>query len=131
MAKVGRKTKYDDFIDRKGLVLVEGWARDGLTDVQIAKNIGVAMSTFCDWKKKHAEFSEALKRSKDVADYEVENALFKKAKMGDVTAQIFWLKNRKPKQWRDKVSFVDETQLAKLDEMVATIEKVRAEDPDE
>lgn len=131
MAKVGRKTKYDDFIDRKGLVLVEGWARDGLTDVQISKNIGVAMSTFCDWKNKHPEFSEALKRSKDVADYEVENALFKKAKMGDVTAQIFWLKNRKPKQWRDKVSFVDETQLAKLDEMVATIEKVRAEDPDE
>jgi len=131
MAKVGRKTKYDDFIDRKGLVLVEGWARDGLTDLQIAKNIGVAMSTFCDWKNKHPEFSEALKRSKEVADFEVENALFKKAKMGDVTAQIFWLKNRKPKQWRDKVSFVDETQLAKLDEMVATIEKVRAEDPDE
>jgi len=131
MAKVGRKTKYDDFIDRKGLVLVEGWARDGLTDLQIAKNIGIQQSTFYDWKLKHAEFSEALKRSKDVADYEVENALFKKAKMGDVTAQIFWLKNRKPKQWRDKVSFVDETQLAKLDEMVATIEKVRAEDPDE
>lgn len=131
MAKVGRKSKYDDFVDRKGLVLVEGWARDGLTDLQISKNIGVAMSTFCDWKNKHPEFSEALKRSKDVADYEVENALFKKAKMGDVTAQIFWLKNRKPKQWRDKVSFVDETQLAKLDEMVATIEKVRAEDPDE
>ena len=131
MAKVGRKTKYDDFIDRKGLILVEGWARDGLTDVQIAKNIGIQQSTFYDWKLKHAEFSEALKRSKDVADYEVENALFKKAKMGDVTAQIFWLKNRKPKQWRDKVSFVDETQLAKLDEMVATIEKVRAEDPDE
>ena len=131
MAKVGRKTKYDDFIDRKGLVLVEGWARDGLTDLQISKNIGVAMSTFCDWKNKHPEFSEALKRSKEAADYEVENALFKKAKMGDVTAQIFWLKNRKPKQWRDKVSFVDETQLAKLDEMVATIEKVRAEDPDE
>lgn len=131
MAKVGRKTKYDDFIDRKGLVLVEGWARDGLTDLQISKNIGVAMSTFCDWKNKHPEFSEALKRSKEVADFEVESALFKKAKMGDVTAQIFWLKNRKPKQWRDKVSFVDETQLAKLDEMVATIEKVRAEDPDE
>lgn len=131
MAKVGRKTKYDDFIDRKGLVLVEGWARDGLTDLQISKNIGIAMSTFCEWKNKHPEFSEALKRSKEAADYEVENALFKKAKMGDVTAQIFWLKNRKPKQWRDKVSFVDETQLAKLDEMVATIEKVRAEDPDE
>lgn len=131
MAKVGRKSKYGDFVDRKGLVLVRGWARDGLTDVQIAKNIGITTSTLYEWKNKYSDFSEALKESKEVADYEVESALFKKAKMGDVTAQIFWLKNRKPKQWRDKVSFVDETQLAKLDEMVATIEKVRAEDPDE
>lgn len=131
MAKVGRKTKYDDFIDRKGLVLVEGWARDGLTDLQIAKNIGVAMSTFCEWKNKHPEFSEALKRSKEAADYEVENALFKKAKMGDVTAMIFWLKNRQPRKWRDKVSFVDETQLAKLDEMTTMIDQIRREDPDE
>lgn len=131
MAKVGRKSKYGDFVDRKGLVLVKGWARDGLTDVQIAKNIGITTSTLYEWKNKYPDFSEAIKESKEVADYEVENALFKKAKMGDVTAQIFWLKNRKPKQWRDKVSFVDETQLAKLDEMVATIEKVRAEDPDE
>lgn len=131
MAKVGRKSKYGDFVDRKGLVLVRGWARDGLTDVQIAKNIGITTSTLYEWKNKYPDFSEAIKESKEVADYEVESALFKKAKMGDVTAQIFWLKNRKPKQWRDKVSFVDETQLAKLDEMVATIEKVRAEDPDE
>ena len=131
MAKVGRKSKYGDFVDRKGLVLVRGWARDGLTDVQIAKNIGITTSTLYEWKNKYSDFSEALKESKEVADFEVESALFKKAKMGDVTAQIFWLKNRKPKQWRDKVSFVDETQLAKLDEMVATIEKVRAEDPDE
>jgi transposase-like protein len=99
--------------------------------VQIAKNIGITTSTLYEWKNKYPDFSEALKESKEVADFEVESALFKKAKMGDVTAQIFWLKNRKPKQWRDKVSFVDETQLAKLDEMVATIEKVRAEDPDE
>jgi len=131
MAKVGRKTKYDDFVDRKGLILVEGWARDGLTDLQISKNIGIAMSTFCEWKNKHPEFSEALKRSKEAADYEVENALFKKAKMGDVTAMIFWLKNRQPRKWRDKVSFVDETQLAKLDEMTTMIDQIRREDPDE
>lgn len=100
--KTGRKSKYEEFISRKGLVLVEGWARDGLTDEQIAHNIGIRSSTFYDWKNKHSEFSEALKRSKEVADYEVESALFKKAKMGDVTAQIFWLKNRRPDKWRDK-----------------------------
>lgn len=84
------------------MVLAEGWARDGLTDEQMAHNIGISCSTLYDWKNKHSEFSEVLKRSKEVADYEVENALFVKATSGDVTAQIFWLKNRKPDKWRDK-----------------------------
>lgn len=102
MAKTGRKSKYESFKDNKGLILVEGWARDGLSDVQIAKNLGISLSTFYKWKKDFSEFSESIKRSKEIADYEVENALFKKAKMGDVTAQIFWLKNRRPDKWRDK-----------------------------
>ena len=100
--KMGRKSKYDDFVARKGLVLVEGWARDGLTDDQIAHNIGIRRSTLYEWKNKHTDFADAIKRSKEVADYEVESALFKKAKMGDTTAQIFWLKNRRPEKWRDK-----------------------------
>ena len=100
--KMGRKSKYDDFVSRKGLVLVEGWARDGLTDDQIAHNIGIRRSTLYEWKNKHSDFADAIKRSKEVADYEVESALFKKAKMGDTTAQIFWLKNRRPEKWRDK-----------------------------
>ena len=56
MAKVGRKSKYGDFVDRKGLVLVRGWARDGLTDVQIAKNIGITTSTLYEWKNKYPDF---------------------------------------------------------------------------
>lgn len=131
MAKVGRKSKYDDFVDCGGLVLVAGWARDGLDDVLIAKKIGIAKSTLCDWKNKYPEFADAIKKSKEFADFEVEQALYKKAKMGDVTAQIFWLKNRQPRKWRDKVSFVDETQLAKLDEMTTMIDQIRKEDPDE
>lgn len=100
--RTGRKSKYAEFVERKGLVLVEGWARDGLTDDQIAHNIGISRATYYDWKNKHPDFLDALKRSKEVADYEVESALFKKAKMGDTTAQIFWLKNRRPEKWRDK-----------------------------
>ena len=100
--RTGRKSKDAEFVERKGLVLVEGWARDGLTDDQIAHNIGISRATYYDWKNKHPDFLDALKRSKEVADYEVESALFKKAKMGDTTAQIFWLKNRRPEKWRDK-----------------------------
>jgi len=82
---------------------VRGWAREGLSDKLIAKDkIGVAVSTFCEWKTRFPEFAEALKSGKEVADFHVENALYEKAVSGDVTAMIFWLKNRKPKQWRDR-----------------------------
>lgn len=100
--KMGRKSKYDEFIDRGGLTLVQGWARDGLTDDQIAHNIGIRRSTLYEWKNKHTDFADSIKKSKEVADFEVESALYKKALSGDVTAQIFWLKNRKPDKWRDK-----------------------------
>lgn len=64
---------------RSKLVLIEGWARDGLTDEQIAKNLGVAYSTFREYIKKDSAISAALKKGKEVIDYEVENALLKRA----------------------------------------------------
>ena len=120
--------KYTEWITEEGLLKIEGWARDGLTDEQIAENIGVSRSTLNDWKKKHPNISDTLKRGKEVIDRHVENALLKRAlgyeyiettkeltDLGltvtkqvtkqvapDTTAQIFWLKNRKPKEWRDK-----------------------------
>ena len=95
------KSKWDDVKEK--LILVEGWARDGLNDEQIATNLGIATSTLYEYKNKYKEFSKAIKKGKEVVDREVENALFKKALEGDTTAMIFWLKNRKPKEWRDKV----------------------------
>ncbi|QTJ50484.1 helix-turn-helix domain-containing protein [Dolosigranulum pigrum] len=116
--------KYDEWISEEGLIKIEGWARDGLTDKQIAHNIGVAERTIYDWKKKYPQLSQALKKGKEVVDRQVENALLKSAlgfsyieetvtNAGDIvqtkkyskpntTAQIFWLKNRKPADWRDK-----------------------------
>ena len=126
------KSKWNDVKEK--LNLVECWARDGLTDKQIATNLNISEDTFYEYKKKYPEFSEFLKRGKEVVDYEVENSLLKRA-LGyeyeektyetvyddhqgayiekltkrvtkqvapDTTAQIFWLKNRKPKVWRDK-----------------------------
>jgi len=126
------KGKYHDWITEEGVLKIEGWARDGLTDEQIAHNIGIARTTLYDWKNKYPNITDALKRGKEVIDRQVENALLKRAlgyeyeeekiireKNGngkdimkreifkrkaqpDTTAQIFWLKNRKPKEWRDK-----------------------------
>lgn len=111
------------------LILIEGWARNGLTDEQIAKNLGISKTTLYKYIKEQPELSERLKKGKEVIDLEVENALLKRALgyifkevkeevnvdgivikktiirkevVADTTAQIFWLKNRKPKEWRDK-----------------------------
>jgi transposase-like protein len=102
------KGKYEYWISEDGLILLEGWARDGLTDEQIAHNIGINVATLYKWKNAHSEIGNALKKTKEVVDRQVENALFKKAMSGDTTALIFWLKNRRPQDWRDK----RETQLS-------------------
>ena len=120
---MARKSKYDTHV-KPYLDEIQGWAMSGLTDEQIADNLGIAASTLYEYKKKYPEFSEALKKGKDIADAQVVNALFKTATgftyyediataTGDVvsaqryakpntTAQIFWLKNRQPDRWRDK-----------------------------
>lgn len=116
--------KYTEWLTDEGLTLIEGWARDGLIEEQIAKNTGVSCSTFREWKKRFPALSAALKKGKEVVDRQVENALFKNAvgfmyeeetvtnagevvtvkkySKPNITAQIFWLKNRKMKEWRDK-----------------------------
>ena len=123
------KSKWETHVKDR-LIEVEGWARNGLTDEQIAKNLGISIQTFYTYKEKYLEFFESLKKGKEVVDTEVENALLKRALgydyeeetteelpdgriktkivtkhiAGDTTAQIFWLKNRKPDVWRDKTA---------------------------
>jgi len=98
--KIPPKLKF--WLKRENLAIIEGWARNGLTDSDIAHNMGIAKSTLCEYKKKSNELSDALKKNKDIADIIIENALYNKAKNGDVTAMIFWLKNRRMQKWRDK-----------------------------
>ncbi|MBE0601363.1 MAG: helix-turn-helix domain-containing protein, partial [Firmicutes bacterium] len=94
--------KYQEWLEPDGLILLQGWAREGLTEEQIAHNMGISRETLRVWKKKYSGISVALKKGKAVVDFAVENALLKKALGGDTTAQIFWLKNRKPDVWRDR-----------------------------
>ena len=105
--------KFEYWLTDDGLTLLEGWARDGLTDEQIAHNMGVAYSTFRVWKEKYSAISAVLKKSKEIVDFEVENALLDAALGGNITAQIFWLKNRQKAKWKDKP--VEDTQTAALE----------------
>lgn len=134
------KGKYTEWLTPDGLLLLEGWARDGLTDEQIAQKCGIRAGTLYEWQNRFPEIREAIKKGKAPVDIEVEKALLKRAlgyeyeevtteitetpyidKRGkervrkqkyvkktrkivlpDTTAQIFWLKNRRPDKWRDK-----------------------------
>lgn len=144
------KGRVLEWLEEDKLKLLEGWARNGLTNDQIAKNIGVNPKTIYDWMNKEPKIKQALKKGKEVVDLEVENALFKRAigytitimeqkvdkdgvvhdvkrdvhVPGDVTAQIFWLKNRKKKDWRDKVEYeTNSDELNKVKDLLNKIEQ--------
>lgn len=120
----GRKSLYESLVKPK-LETIEGWYRDGLTLEQIADNLGIALSTLCNYKNQYPELNEALRKGNEDAVYAVENALFRsccgyyyteeellkngvvatvqKYSKPNTTACIFWLKNRAPNgKWRDK-----------------------------
>lgn len=81
------KGKYEYWLTPDGLLLIEGWAREGLTDEQIAHNIGIAVGTLYAWKATYPEISEAIKKGKAPVDFQVENALLKRALGYEVTEE--------------------------------------------
>ena len=120
----GRPSKYDPVMVKQA----EKLALLGATDRDVADFLGITESTLYLWKHEHPEFSEALKVGKEAADARVEQSLYRRA-LGyshdavkiavnaqgevtevpyvehfppDTTAAIFWLKNRRPDEWRDK-----------------------------
>lgn len=119
----GRPTKYKEEYARQA----EKICILGATDEFLADYFDVDVSTIGNWKNKHNEFLEAIKRGKVEADLKVANSLYHRAvgyshdeekvfnNQGEIvthkttkhyapdpTALIFWLKNRQPKEWRDK-----------------------------
>jgi hypothetical protein len=109
-------------------------AERGCTDAELSEFFGVTQTTINNWKLKHPEFFETLKAGKEASDTRVERSLFERATgyshpdvhistyMGetivtpivkhyppDTTAMIFWLKNRRPAEWRDKVDITANT----------------------
>ena len=124
------RVKPDDWLTEDKLLIVQDWARSGLPKKDIAHNIGISPASLDRWEKKYPPFAEALKKG-EVADVIVENSLYKRAcgydydeetvttdgdgnvisskcvrkhVPPDTTAAIFWLKNRRPKRWRNSSS---------------------------
>ncbi len=133
--KVGRKPLYTNWLTVEGLTQVKEWAEGGQINKQIANNMGINIATLYEWQDRFPKFADALKSGKKVIDGQVENSLLKRAlgyqyeeetwgknhkgemmitkrvvkwQAPDVTAQIFWLKNRQPERWRDRVEVKNE-----------------------
>ena len=115
---VGRPTKYKEEYAEQAY----NYCLLGAIDVQLASFFSVDISTIHQWKHDHPDFSDAIKKGKEIADLQVTESLKKRAsgmklkkqvvKDGgiveiedeiapDTAAAIFWLKNRQPKIWRD------------------------------
>lgn len=113
-------TKYEKWLEKDNLLLLNGWKRAGLSDEQMAKNMGISRRTYYNWQAKFPEIKKVTTLGHEHANFMVENALFKKAINGNVTAMIFWLKNNMRERYSD-------TQRSELeDKLTATqIEKVK------
>jgi len=97
-----KKPKFDDIVQPEWLAYVCYLYRDEhLTDDDVAKKLGINRKTLYEWRKKSDKLNNAIMLGKEVTDQQVENALYKSAISGNVTAMIFWLKNRKPGRWND------------------------------
>lgn len=105
--------RYQEWLKPEKLLLLQGWKRDGLSDEQIAEKIGIAPRTFERWKSKFSQIRQCLKVGKEQANFIVENKLFEKARAGNTTAMIFWLKNNWRNKYNDSTLSSDELKLAK------------------
>lgn len=131
--KVGRYTreKIEDWITPEKLILLTGWCMDGYTEEEIAKKMGISKTLLYNWKNKNVDIMNALKKGKEVCDYEVEQNLYKATKdhivevtkkqivkdkdgekqfititeqviPANVTAQLSWLNNRRREKWSNR-----------------------------
>lgn len=106
--KTGRHSNIDKFTTPQSLATIRYWKRHGLTNDQVAKNLGIHRSTLQRWATENPLIEEALRVGKEEAVAVVENKLFSKALSGNMTAIIFWLKNNARNIYNDSQLSPDE-----------------------
>lgn len=135
----GRPTDYKPEYAKQA----EKLCKLGSIDEELANFFEIPVSTLNNWKKKFPDFMESIKKGREIADAEVGERLFQRATgyehpdvdikcyegqiiktevtkhyAPDTTAAIFWLKNRKPKQWRDKQEIDHTTNGEKINPLI-------------
>jgi len=95
--QTGAPSKYDpDMLED-----VAELALSGATDQDIANHLKIDRVTLYRWKHRYPAFRHALRESKLACDDAIQRTLYEKAREGDTTSMIFWLKNRRPQEWRE------------------------------
>lgn len=82
------KGKFENWITEDGLLLLKGWARDGLTDEEIAKKMGINVATLYRWKDKYCNICEALKNGREPVDVILEDTAFERATQWKTVKEI-------------------------------------------
>lgn len=148
-SNAGARSKYDDGFPE----IAEGYARRGLSDVDIAKNLGISLDAYYRYQKLYSEFYEAIKRGKRPANIIVENALFKRCVgyvlkeptvenyvdekgkeqtrrkivtrniIPDINAIKFWLINREPDLWKTIRDELENDNIEKVKDILADFMK--------
>ncbi|MDO4680919.1 MAG: helix-turn-helix domain-containing protein [Aerococcus sp.] len=151
------RTTWHDWTTSERLDLLRHWARTGYTDEEIAEKIGIKRPTIYAWKKKSSDITDALKKGKEIYDYEMEDALLQRGQgewveeekstqiinedgsqktiiekkkryiPPDTSAIIFWLKNRQPDRWRQLSPAYDKKTQAETEKLAAEAKKAQME----
>ena len=153
MARAG----YSEWITEDGLLRIESWASDGLTNEDIAHNMGITRQTLNNWCKKYSSIFNAIKKGRQPVVRELENSLIKKAKgfeyvetttevwieedgekkqkvstytrysPPDSSALMFLLKNYKPNKYRNYNELTKKQIETDMRKVEAEIEKIQAD----
>lgn len=121
MARIDPK----DWLTSEKILLIRGWKMNGVSDTEVAKNIGISRSTLRLWQNKYPDLRDALKKGKQEANYAVEQRLFSKAMSGNTTAIIFWLKNNWRSKYFDSSKSPEEIEYVRKQLSIMEIDKQR------
>lgn len=151
------RSKFKEWLETDNLTRIESWASDGLTNEDIAHNMGVRRQTFAEWLRKYPTINDALKKGREPVVREIENALIKKAKgfeyeettteiiisedgekrqrvlkhkrysPPDSSAGMFLLKNYKPDKYRNYNELTKRQIEAEIKKIEAEAERIAQE----
>lgn len=113
------KGKYAQWLTPEGLGCIEAWCRDGLTDEELSRKMGISRKTLYEWKREHGDICDAVTRGRAGARELILNSLFKKAKGFSVTVKVPM--RRRVDRDRDVIELVEKEEYFPPDDRAARL----------